>query len=105
MLPLKAATFSKSGIPVGKSKLPLRSFAKFRRDRDFINDRADQPFDPVEFIHIVLVHHRKCNSSRFCPRCPANPVHIILGIVRHIIIDHQVDILDIYAAAHHIRCD
>lgn len=50
----------------------------------------------------ILGHKRECAPGTACPGSPAHPVHIVLAVVRHIIVDHNIHGRNVQPSAGHI---
>jgi len=85
-----------------RPELPFRTSPQFPGKRRLGNLVPNQLFNPVHLLHIGLIDQRDGHPRCIGPCCTANPVHIILRVSRHIIIDHQVDVLDVNSPAQHI---
>ena len=53
--------------------------------------------------HILIVDEGNCPASSTCSCSPANSMHIILFVARHIEVDDQRNIVDINTSSHNIR--
>ena len=63
----------------------------------------DELLDRMELALLVLADERHGAARSRGARRTADTVNIILGVVRHVVIDDQPDILDVDAARHDIR--
>ena len=63
----------------------------------------EEAFDGSEFRHVFFVHKGDGASAAACPCCAADAVHVVFGVVGHVEIDDELDVVDIYAARHDVR--
>ena len=58
----------------------------------------------MEFALFFYTHKCVCRSIRFRPRRSANTMYVIFTVVRHVVVDHQVDIINVDTTAKNICC-
>ena len=80
-------------------RIPYRTFSNFRRQRCFGYITFDQLLNTIKLKHVLLIHERQCDAGRFGTRCSPHAMNIVFGILRNIVIDNQVDVLDVDATA------
>ena len=71
-------------------------------DRDLA---ADQLLDRVEREDVVVARERDGGSFRAGAARPADPVHVVLGILGQVVVDDVGDALDVEAARSDVRGD
>src|SRR6185503_11814054 len=52
------------------------------------NVLADEPFDGRHVWTILRSHNREGIACGLRPSCAAYPMHVILGVLRYVVIDH-----------------
>lgn len=85
------------------SRIVFRSRAELFGHGHFGDRSADELFDRIEFILFFFAD--ECIGHSVCLGAgrPSYTVYIVLSIVGHIVIDHQVDVIYVDAATKDIR--
>src|SRR5690606_9696183 len=78
-------------------------FPEIARQRDLFHRVADQLLDPAKFPHVLLAHERDGLTLLRGPSGAAHAVYIVLRVLRNIIVDYQVDVIDVDPPADDIR--
>ena len=99
--PLASAVASASSTSTAFGVI-FRALAHFRRQIQLVHRTFNQPLDAAEALLIVRIDQRDALPVAVGPRGSADAVHIVLFIGRHIVIDHQLDVVDVDASADHI---
>src|SRR4051794_26200761 len=70
-----------------------------------VNPYVSVTLDVAYLKHLPARCKRNGSATATLSSGPANPMHIILPVVRQIIIEHHFDIVDINAACGYVGCD
>ena len=73
-----------------------------RWQRNFENLSFNELLYLVRTVHVVFIHQCKRNAGCISAGGAAGTVNVILGVIRDIVIDNQVDILNVNPAAHYV---
>src|SRR5260221_11682463 len=73
--------------------------------RKFGNFCSNQFFNAEEFSLVSFVDKRNRCPFTFRPRRPSDPVDVIFGVRRHIVVDHQADPIHINSPGEDIGAD
>ncbi len=101
-VPAAEATADPVSVGTGKSGV-FRAFAHACGQFGFADIPLDKLLDGVEFPLFLLAHEGNGPPGSRGTRRAADAVDVILGIVRHVIVEHQSDILDVDTACHDVR--
>ena len=55
--------------------------------------------------HVVGRHKGDAFAFAFCTGGPADAVHVVLLVGRHIVVHHELDAVDVNASGHHVGGD
>ena len=78
------------------------AFAQAFGQRHFLDGIADQLLDAREFAHVTWSDEGDRLALPCGTRGPSNAMDIILRIAWHVVVHHDVDVVDVDAAAHHV---
>ena len=96
---------SASTLPTPASRMIFRSRSKILRQLRLIHGVSEQVFDSFKFILFLLADKGEGGSVRLGAGGPADPVHIILAVIRNIVIDDHFYVVDIDPPGKNIRRD
>ncbi len=80
----------------------LRAFAEIGRDFELGHLLFNQLLDSLEARLIFWAHQRDAFTVPIGPSCSPDSVHVVLLIRRHIIVDHQLNVVNVNASTDHI---
>ena len=79
-----------------RTRFVFRSFSQFFRNRNFINLFFQEVLNTFEVTLFFLADERKCYTIIVGTCCTSDTVYIVFAVVRHVEVDNQADIIDIY---------
>ena len=62
------------------------------------NFSSDETFDRLQGRNFFTIHERECVADVLSAASPADSMHIIFGVLRHIVIDNVTDAGDVESA-------
>ena len=65
---------------------------------------ADETFDGAEVFQLLDGHQRERIAHFLRATCPADAMDVILGMLRHVVVDHVRDAFDVQSARGDVRC-
>ena len=81
----------------------FRTFSTALREWVLLDILVEEFLYLVEGKHVILIDQGDCHTIAVSTCRTADAVHIVLGIVRHVVVDDHGNIIDINATGHDIR--
>ena len=81
----------------------FRTFSTALWERVLLDILVEEFLYLVEGKHVILIDQGDCHTIAVSTCRTADAVHIVLGIVRHVVVDDHGNIIDINATGHDIR--